>query len=166
MANNHRNDSELKECNDKSLSELIQSDDTDQAIDLDMWGFVPWSRFGFLGRSIYSPAKEWMPSVDVFRRDGTIVVQADLPGMEMGDIEVSVENNQLIIRGHRQESKETTVANFQSLERATGDFYRAVKLPPGVLEDLIEATYENGVLEVIIPLTESRGKKHLEVSVR
>ncbi len=105
MANCHESDPEVNDCNEKSLTKSIWSEDIDQSIDVEMWGFVPWSRFGFPGRGILADTKDWQPRVDVFQREGNIVVQADLPGLNIGDIEVSAEQNRLIIRGHRQKSR-------------------------------------------------------------
>jgi len=111
-------------------------------------------------------AGEWLPKVDVFHRDGEIVVRADLPGLDLEDIEVSVDDDRLIIQGHREESEEFDDSSFEVLERSTGNFYRAIKLPRDVLVESIEAVYENGVLEVTIPLAEYGIHKSRKVAVK
>lgn len=166
MVINHWEDTELKENTDKSLIEPAASEDEELSLDLSVWGFVPWSRFGTLGRGVFGSTRNWLPSMDVIRREGKITVKADLPGLAIGDIEVSVENGRLIIRGHRQESQEIAGANFECLERARGDFYRAIKLPENALVDSIEATYENGVLVVEVPLTQHAKPKSRQVTIK
>ena len=150
----------------ESPSRSIEPEEMDRLLDLAMQGFVPWSRFGLWGGGLFGAEKDWLPDVDIFRREDDIIVRADLPGLDMEDIEVSVEGDQLIIRGRRQKSQEIAEENYRCIERATGNFYRAIKLPDGVIVDLIEATYENGVLEVVIPLTESRREKKLKIPIR
>ena len=94
---------------------------------------------------------EWAPDIDVFEKDGKIVVRADLPGMERDDIEVSVQDDTLVVRGHREEEKEIKGETYYGSERATGRFYRAVGLPAGVDPNEIEASYKDGVLQVSVP---------------
>lgn len=93
----------------------------------------------------------WVPDVDVFEKDGKIVVRTDLPGMRSEDIAVSIEGDVLTIKGHREEEKEVKEENYFCSERATGDFVRSVRLPEGVTAEGVEARCENGVLEVTIP---------------
>jgi HSP20 family protein len=92
-----------------------------------------------------------MPDVDVFEKDGNVVVRTDLPGLRPEDIDVSVEGDVLTIKGHREEEKEVKEEDYYCSERATGDFVRTVRLPEGVTADKVEAHYENGVLEVTVP---------------
>ncbi|MBC8281879.1 MAG: Hsp20/alpha crystallin family protein [Chloroflexi bacterium] len=166
MVINHWEDTELKEDTDKSLIEPVASEEEDLSLDLSVWGFVPWSRFGTLGRGIFGSTRNWLPSMDIFRREEKIIVKADLPGVDLADIEVSVENGRLIIRGHREESQDISEANFECMERATGEFYRAIKLPDNVLVGSIEATYENGVLVIEIPLAEPAKPKDRKVIIK
>jgi len=96
-------------------------------------------------------AEAWMPDVDVFEKDGKLIVRTDLPGMRSEDIDVSVEGDTLTIKGHREEEKEVKEEDYYCTERASGDFVRTVRLPEGAAADKVEAHYENGVLEVTIP---------------
>jgi HSP20 family protein len=118
-----------------------------------MGEFIPWSSFGYRWHSILGVTKRWRPSIDVFRRDGAIVVKMDLPGIDLEDIDLSIEADTLIIRGYRRISQEDSGDYCQSPERPTGSFYRTIQLPEGALVDVVETTYEDGVLEVIIPIT-------------
>jgi HSP20 family protein len=93
----------------------------------------------------------WLPDMDVFDREGKTVVRMDLPGMKREDIEVSVEGGMLTVHGHRAEEKEVKEENYYCAERATGEFSRTITLPEGVATDAIEATYKDGILEVVVP---------------
>ena len=166
MANNHDEETELKEENGKSMIESMWPNDLERSFDLAMWGFVPWSRFGFRRHALLGLSGEWLPKVDVFHRDGEIVVRADLPGLDIDDIDVSVDDDRLIIQGHREESEELEDDTFEVLERSSGSFYRAIELPRGALVDSIEAVYENGVLEVTIPMAEYGKHKSRKVAVK
>lgn len=105
------------------------------------------------------------PAVDMLDRPDAVVVRADLPGLEQKDIEVTVEEGVLTIRGERKEEKEVKEEDYYACERWTGAFSRSLMLPPGIDADKIRATFRNGVLEVHLPKTrEARGKK-IEVKV-
>ena len=93
-------------------------------------------------------------------RHGGPVLRADLPGLEQKDVEVSVENNTLTVRGERKAEKETKDEDYYACERRTGAFFRSVTLPPGVDAEKVRASFRNGVLEVHVPKTnEARAKK-------
>lgn len=96
-------------------------------------------------------SEEWLPEVDVFERNGKIVVRADLPGMKREDIQVTVEGDLLTIKGHREEEKEVKEEHYYCSERSTGEFSRTMRLPEGVGVEGVEAKYEDGVLEVTVP---------------
>ena len=108
---------------------------------------------------------EWMPDVDVFEKDGKIVVRADLPGIKREDIDVSVQDDTLVVRGHREEEKEIEGETYYGLERATGRFYRTVGLPAGVDPDEIGASYRDGVLEVSIPNKAAQESQKVQIEV-
>jgi HSP20 family protein len=111
-------------------------------------------------------AEAWLPDVDVFEKNGNVVVRTDLPGMRPEDIDVSVEGDLLTIKGHREEEKEVKEEDYYCSERATGDFVRTVRLPEGVTADKIEAHYENGVLEVTVPKPATTGTAAVKVPVK
>ena len=103
---------------------------------------------------------EWMPRVDVEETDKAVLVTADLPGVEAKDIEVSVLNGELILRGEKKEQKEEKGKNFHRVERFSGSFYRSIALPPGCDESGVTATSAEGVVTVTIPKKpEAKAKK-------
>ncbi len=118
----------------------------------------PWPRLAGGGRG-------WLPPVDMVDRKDEIVLRADLPGLEQKDVEVTVEEGVLTIRGERKAEREVKEEDYYCCERWAGTFERSVMLPPGVDPDKIRATFRNGVLEVRLPKTrEARGKK-IEIKV-
>jgi HSP20 family protein len=110
-------------------------------------------------------ARAWAPSVDMIDRKEELLVRADLPGLEQKDVEVSVEDGMLTIRGERKEDKETKDEDYYSCERWVGAFARSVALPAGVETDKVKATFRNGVLEVHLPKTKEAKAKKIDIKV-
>jgi HSP20 family protein len=99
-----------------------------------------------------TPAYSWVPAVDVFNRGDDLVVRAELPGVDPEkDVEISVQDNVLRIRGERRMEEHTEGDGTYRLESRYGSFERTVLLPRGVKESDITATYEDGILEVVVP---------------
>jgi len=92
-----------------------------------------------------------VPKVDIVDRDGAIVVKAELPGVKREDVSVELAGHDLIIEGKREEETETKEDNYYRMERSSGSFYRRIPLPEGVSDENITASYEDGVLEVMVP---------------
>jgi len=92
-----------------------------------------------------------VPKVDIFDRNGSIVVKAELPGVKKEDVSVEVEGHDLVIQGKRDEKTETKEENYYRMERSSGSYYRRIPLPDGVKDENVTASYENGVLEVVVP---------------
>jgi HSP20 family protein len=93
----------------------------------------------------------WVPQVDVEEDDQKLVVRADLPGVNPKDVEISVVDETLVIRGQKMEEREEKKRNYHRIERFQGEFYREIPLPRGLDTDRVEATSNNGMLMVTIP---------------
>lgn len=93
----------------------------------------------------------WAPRVDIEETDKEILVKADLPGVEAKDVDVSVADGSLILRGEKREEKEDKKKNFHRVERFVGQFYREIPLPAGTDPDKISAASAKGVVTVTIP---------------
>ncbi|HYH12018.1 MAG TPA: Hsp20/alpha crystallin family protein, partial [Thermomicrobiales bacterium] len=102
----------------------------------------------YMGANI---SDEWVPSADVYEKDGDLVVKAELPGVARDDIDVMIDNGDLVIKGERRSEEEVEEANYFRMERFSGTFYRRFPLPDNVDEDQIRAEYRDGVLEIQIP---------------
>ena len=98
-----------------------------------------------------TPGKHFIPTADVFARNGDLVVRMDLPGMDLKDIHVKFDADELTISGERKLDQEVKEAGYYRKESSYGFFERHVSLPKGVKESGIKAEYDSGVLEISIP---------------
>jgi HSP20 family protein len=108
----------------------------------------------------------WRPSVDVYQAEDKIVVKADLPGVTKEDIDVSVVDNFLTIKGERKHETEVKEEDVHRVERSYGTFERSFELPGTVEAGKIEATYKDGVLEVTLPKKPEAKPKQIAVKVK
>jgi HSP20 family protein len=106
-----------------------------------------------------------VPSIDVSETDKAITITAEMPGLERKDIEISVEDDVLTIRGEKKVESEhdDNNKNYHLSERSYGVFYRVLQLPPGVDPSKIEASMSNGVLKITIPKPARSEPKKIEV---
>ena len=93
----------------------------------------------------------WMPTVDIREDADRFVLFADIPGVDTKDIEITMENGVLTIRGERKLESEEERQGYKRMERARGTFYRRFSLPDSADPERISARGKNGVLEVTIP---------------
>lgn len=98
--------------------------------------------------------RAWTPGVDIHEEETAFRVLADLPGVDMSDVDVTLDGNILTIRGSRETTSETEHAGVRRRERASGSFERRFSLPDTADADAITARANNGVLEVVIPKKE------------
>jgi HSP20 family protein len=101
----------------------------------------------------------WTPSVEVFQQDNNLVVRAELPGMDPGDVRVEMTDGGLIIEGERRREREERLESGYRSEIEYGRFYRLIPLPEGANVDQAQARLNNGVLEVMIPMAEERPQR-------
>ena len=100
-----------------------------------------------------APRRHFIPTADVFARNGNLVVKVDLPGVEPKDIHVKVFEGHLIVTGERKAEKELKEEGYYRKETTYGFFERHVSVPKGIKEAEIKAAYDNGVLEISMPRT-------------
>jgi HSP20 family protein len=103
------------------------------------------------------------PAVDVFEREGKVIVKAEMPGIQLSDIDVSISDDELRISGERREEKEIKEENYYRSERTVGHVFRALALPEGCNADAVSATMRDGLLEIVIPRKEQAVSKKVEV---
>jgi HSP20 family protein len=108
--------------------------------------------------------RRWAPAVDLFEREDTLVLKADLPGMTEDDVQIEVRENVLTVAGDRKAEHEEKRNGYYRVERSFGHFSRSLQLPDGVDAGRIEAKFENGVLEVTIPKPEERKPRRIEIA--
>lgn len=98
-----------------------------------------------------TPGKHFLPTADVFARNGDMVVKLDLPGVEPKDIHVKLEEAQLVVSGERKADKDVKEEGYYRKESSYGIFERHMSVPKGLKESEIKAEYANGVLEISMP---------------
>lgn len=103
------------------------------------------------------------PRVDISEGENEITVQAEIPGCDLKDIEVSLEGRVLNIKGEKKQEKEEKEKNYLRVERAHGFFSRAIKLPSEVDQKGVDATYRKGVLKVVLKKTKSTEARKIEI---
>lgn len=93
----------------------------------------------------------WRPAVDIKEEDNRFLIKADIPGVDPKDIEITMEDGVLTIKGERTSEKEEKREDYRRVERSRGTFYRRFSLPDTANAEKIEAQGKDGVLEIVIP---------------
>jgi HSP20 family protein len=101
-----------------------------------------------------APAVLWAPSIEVSRHNGDISIRAELPGLKPEEVKVEMIDGALVVEGERKFEKEEDQHGIYRTERRYGRFYRSIPLPEGAKADQARAKFENGILEVTVPVTE------------
>ena len=95
---------------------------------------------------------EWIPTLEVVEKEGRLIARFELPGLKKEEITVTVNEEGLTVTGERKREEEKKNHNWYRTERTYGKFVRTVPLPVGVNTAEIKATFQNGVLELVVPL--------------
>ena len=149
------------------------------------WGLTPWRplreleemdrRFeDIFGRSIMpalwrrlqTEGKAWAPAIEVFEEEDRYVVKAELPGTKQEDIDVSIIGDTLTIRGEKKAEVEVKEENYICCESSYGSFHRSIGLPSNIDPQKIEASFEDGVLEINLPKAVEVKAKKVSVSAK
>jgi len=110
-----------------------------------------------------SGAQNIIPNIEISETDKAIEVSAEMPGLERKDVEISIDDDVLTIRGEKKIEESQKDKNVQHSERSYGVFVRILQLPPGVDPSSIQATMSKGVLRVVIPKPAKSEPKKIEV---
>ncbi len=105
----------------------------------------------------------WAVPLDVIRKGEDTVIRASMPGVSADDIQVSIEDHVLTIRGQTAAQHQDEDADYMMRERRTGSFYRALRLPDSVDPDKVQPHYEQGILTIIVPKAEAKKARQLQV---
>ncbi|OPL16659.1 MAG: molecular chaperone [delta proteobacterium ML8_D] len=116
------------------------------------------------GEKEFLPMKgEWMPAVDVSETKDSLIVKAEIPGMESKDIDVSLCGDLLTIKGEKKQKTEEKKENYHRIETHYGAFSRTIRVPVSVNSEKIKASYDNGVLKITLPKKEEVKAKQIEI---
>jgi HSP20 family protein len=101
-----------------------------------------------------APDEEFLdlrPSIDLYEKNGDIVIEADIPGIDPYNIEINVSENYINIKGKTEQKKDLNEENYHRVERKFGSFNRTISLPTRVDHKNAQANTRNGVLEIVVP---------------
>ncbi len=104
---------------------------------------------------------DWYPAADVYDRDGEYLIAVDLPGIARSTLEITIDDNRLTIKGTRTAGETST----SRTERSNGRFLRTFSVPAAVDQQVIQATYKDGVLEVRLPKRKEQVSKRIEIKI-
>jgi HSP20 family protein len=107
----------------------------------------------------------WNPLVDVYEDGHAIVIHADLPGLNLEDINIELTNDTLTLKGERKFADEANREKYVRIERQYGAFQRTFTIGVPIQTDQVKATYSNGVLELTLPKAEAVRPKKVQVTV-
>ena len=106
-----------------------------------------------------------MPAIDVYEEKDEVVVKAELPGLSKEDLDVTLTESTLTLKGQKKKEEEVKEKNFYRSERSSGSFVRTIDLPAEVKTDQVKASFKNGVLEIRLPKTEDAKRKVTKVKI-
>jgi HSP20 family protein len=110
--------------------------------------------------------RPWSPAVDIYETENELVLKADLPDVDLKDIDVHVENQTLTIAGERKFEKQDSGKGYHRMERSYGTFVRSFAVPNTFDTETIAAEYHNGVLTVKLPKKEAAKPRQIKVAVK
>jgi HSP20 family protein len=111
----------------------------------------------------YATSGTYFPPLDIYERGDEIVIKAGVPGVKKEDIEVTILNNTLTIKGQRSKDTEVREGDYHYLEQHYGSFSRSITFPTDLDPEGMKATCKDGVLEIVIPKSKSKEPKEIEV---
>jgi HSP20 family protein len=112
-------------------------------------------------------SRGWMPPVDIYENEAReIILKAELPGLRREDIDLTVENTTLTIRGERRRDDSISNERYHRMERQYGPFSRSFTLPNTLDSGHVRADYRDGVLTVTVPLREEARPRQIQVEVK
>jgi len=105
----------------------------------------------------------WAPALDISERKDAYLVTVEVPGVNAEDLEITLEDGLLTVQGERQFTAESSEQQFHRVERRYGAFRRSITLPSSVEASAIEASFDNGVLQIVVPKAEEAKPKKIEI---
>ncbi len=120
--------------------------------------FEDWDLPSLLGAD-----KEWVPAFDISENDKEYVVTAELPGIDIKDVDITISEGILSVKGDKKHETEEKGEDYHRIERRYGSFHRSFRVPGKVDADKVDASYKDGVLKVLLPKTEGTETKKIEI---
>ncbi len=122
--------------------------------------------FGEVGPTRPSAGGAWMPPMDVYETEDKVIAKLELPGIEPGDVDVTVEDSMLMITGKREFTSEVNEENYHRLERRYGAFSRSIALPQSVDTSKVDASFDKGLLTIEVAKVEKAKPKKIAIKAK
>jgi HSP20 family protein len=150
----------------RPLTEVTQIERAMDRMLEDMWG-RPWRSLFDFGRRrpLIGDLEVAGPAIEIIEDNNDVVVKAELPGLKKEDIEISVAERLLTIKGEKKRETERKGEGYHYSERSYGAFERCFEIPRDVQADKVHAAFKDGVLEIRLPKTEEAKRKEVKVKV-
>ena len=110
--------------------------------------------------------KEWGPTMDIYEKGDNYIVKVELPGVKQEDVDVSVTEDSLTIKGEKRSETGIKNEDYFKTEMTYGNFYRSITLPSTIDTQNIDAVYEDGVLRITLPMAKGAKRKKVSVKVK
>lgn len=114
----------------------------------------------------HTATEEWDVALDVAETDDNFIVKATVPGVNPDDMEITLENNVLTLKGEAKSDEDIEDTDYHIRERRFGFFSRSIRFPTAVNGDKVEATYNNGVLTLTVPKIEEVKPKRIAIKAK
>ena len=118
-----------------------------------------------LGKRGASGETTWNPSVDIYRQGENFILKSELPGLGKDDIDITIVDNIVTLKGSKKYESEIKDEDYYHVERLFGSFERSFELPANIDRSKVKALFNNGVLEVTLPLAEESKPKQIKINI-
>lgn len=109
---------------------------------------------------------DFIPAVNIYQEKNDVVVETSLAGIDPSDVEVSIENDVLIIMGKSEKKTEVDDKNYYRKEMSFGSFHRSIPLPAHVVGGDAKASFENGILKIQVPTEDKKKSKNIKIEIK
>ncbi|MBN1843994.1 MAG: Hsp20/alpha crystallin family protein [Deltaproteobacteria bacterium] len=113
--------------------------------------------------SLLHEEREWVPAFDVSETQKEVIVKAEVPGMNKKDIDITLSDGLLTVKGERKQEEQEESENYHLVETRYGAFSRTMRLPCEVDADKVDATYRDGLLKIRLPKSQSARERKVEI---
>ena len=113
--------------------------------------------------TLFDEEDAWVPAFDITENEKEFVVTAELPGVDPKNVDVTLTEDVLSVKGEKKHEKEDKGEDFHRIERRYGSFHRSFRIPGKVKADKIDANYKDGILRLVLPKAEESGTKKIEI---
>ena len=118
---------------------------------------------GFWPSDLFAGEREWAPAFDVAENENEYVIKGEIPGIDSKDLDISLLDGVLTIKGEKKKEREDKEANYHRVERRYGSFYRSFQVPDDVKTEELDASYKDGIITLTLPKTEKKAARKIEV---